>query len=625
MHQVLASSLFMLVTAYMPLAIAQGTDPGPGSAGARESAPPGWPETLIFPEEPAGLRSTAGGLPSPSLTEPFAIGEALYDPARVEVAVVSLLGLMGVGIDSADATASGSGSAPFRFSEAEVRLMIEMARTDAEASSNGRPPYSFRDLHSAVAPLLPELSVEQLAAAYSEAYQTHYNALVPLVMLSQPIEPRTRLTRLQIWLLLVDGFVPPDKLNPGSGWGTASTVLQPLPPPAAGWNTSNWRDLLARLAVLAARMPIQIALQPDLVHEGHGGPGTKVSLEARLAAPSAQSTSAFPGLSLLKPATGALAGRQINWHSDHPEVFDHHGELVPALGTPTNTDSAGVARISYQPKAEAANGRGAATAERAEIAALIDQWDLVSAHYGLPPQLRGFVIGDIAARREVDIGWHVLQPAIANANDRIEISIANTYNVKLDMGFLGGGTRHGYDTVEGTLTLQPDGSYRGTVMGFASGTQQLQGLGQSCPLAESVGWQELEVVGTPIGGFGPAHQVPTGAAAAHPLTRRLSALPSYNWISGQPDGGYLSLEFFPTTAGVYSKTDRCQTEIQQTDFPDKPYFLPFNDAQWTIAHAGYGIALPASGILQYYDNTSETTIVGTSTWYVIVERLHEQP
>ncbi len=654
MRQVLASSLFISFAAYLPLAIAQGTDPEPGSTD--DSPPPGWPEKLELPEEPAGLRASAGGLPSPSLTEPFTIGEALYDPARVDVAVISLLNVMGVGVDTANGTPSTAGTAAFRFSEAEVRLMIEMARVDAEvASKKGRPPYSFRDLHRAVAPLLPDVSVEHLAASYAEAYQNHYEALVPLVMLGQPIEPGTRLTRLQIWLLLVDGFVPPDQLNPSSGWGTASTVLQPLPPPVAGWSNASWRDLLARLAVLAARMPIEIALQPDLVHEGHGGPGTKVSLEARLGAPAAQSTTAFPGQLLLTPATGVLADRQVNWHTDHPEVFERHGELVPALEpgreTPTNTDATGVARISYQPKAEAANGRGAFSEETVEIAAAIDQWDLVSARYALPPPLRDFVIGDIAARREVDIGWHVFEPPIANATsnanpntnaspnsnlntnasatpsanasaiERIDISIANTYNVTLDMGFLGGGTRSGYDMVEGTLTLQPDGRYRGIVSGYASGTQELSGLGQSCALAESEGWQELEVIGTPIGGFGPTHQAPTGAAAAHPLTRRLSALPSYNWISGQPNGGFLSLEFFPTTSGRYSKRDPCQTEMQQVDDPGKPWFLPYNDSQWTIQHAGYGIALPDSGTLRYYDNTSATTIVGTSIWYIVVDRI----
>ncbi len=618
MRQVLASSLFMLLVTHSPLAIAQGTDPEPGSVD--DSAPPGWPGTLEFPEEPAGLRASAGGLPSPSLTEPFAIGEALYDPARVDVAVISLLDLMGVGVDKADGTPSTVGTALFRFNEAEVRLMIGMAQMDAEAASKkGRPPYSFRDLHRAVAPLLPSVSVEQLAAEYSEAYQDQYEALVPMVMMGQPIEPGTRLTRLQIWLLLVDGFVPPDPLKPGSGWGTASTVLQPLPPPAAGWSNAEWRDLLARLAVLAARMPIRIAPQPATAHEGHGGPGTTVQLEARLGAPAAQSITAFPGLSLLTPATGTLAGRSINWQAD-AAVLNRHGSLAPALGAPTNTDSAGVARISYLPKAEAANGQGAVSQETAEIAAVISQWDLVSAHYNLPPQLQAFFIGDVTARGEIEIGWHDAVSSLV-PTDRIDIHIANSYNVKLDMGLLGGGTRSGRDAVEGTLTLQPDGRYRGIVRGFASGTQELHGLGQSCALAESEGWQELEVVGTPIGGFGLVHLAPNSAAAAHPLTRRLSAMPSYNWVSGQPGSDFLSLEFFPTTSGRYSKRDPCQTEMQQVDDPGKPWFLPYNDAQWTIQHAGYGIALPDSGTLKYYDNTSATTIVGTSTWYIVVDRI----
>jgi hypothetical protein len=614
MHQVLALSLVMLFAAYLPLAFAQGADTG-------DSAPPGWPETLELPEEPAGLREAAGGLPNPSMTEPFSIGEALYDPARVDVAVVSLLSLMGVGIDKADGTSAGTGSAPFRFSEAEVRLMIDMADADAAASGNGRPPYSFRDLHRAVAPLLPDVSVEQLAATYSEAYQNNFEALVPMVMMGQPIEPGTRLTRLQIWLLLVDGFVPPDKLTPGSGWGTASTALQPLPPPVGGWSNTSWRDLLARLSVLAASMPIQIAPQPATAHEGHGGPGTTVHLEARVRAPVSRSPTAFPGLSLLVPASGTLAGRSISWHADDAAVLHRHGSLTPALGTPTNTDATGVARISYLPKAEAANGQGAASQETAEIAATIKQSDLVSAHYNLPAQLQAFLIGDVTTRGEIDVGWHEAASSAASANDRIDISIANRYSVKLDMGFLGGGTRSGHDAVEGTLTLQPDGRYRGIVRGFASGTQELQGLGQSCARAESEGWQELDVIGTPIGGFGPTHQTPTGAAAAHPLTRRLTALPSYNWISGQPNGDYLSLEFFPTTSGRYSKRDPCQTEMQQADDPRKPWFLPFNDAQWTIQHAGYGIALPDSGMLKYYDNTSETTIVGTSTWYIVIDRM----
>jgi hypothetical protein len=370
-------------------------------------------------------------------------------------------------------------------------------------------------------------------------------------------------------------------------------------------------------------MPVVIAPQPASAHEGHGGPGATVTLEARLGAPAAQSTAAFPGLTLLVPATGTLAGRSINWQAADAAVLNRHGALAPALGTPTNTDATGVARISYLPKAEAANGQGVPAQETAEIAAVISQWDLVSAHYNLPPQLQAFLAGDVTVRGEIEIGWHEAGSAGPPvAADRIEISIANMYDVKLDMGILGGGTRKGRDGVEGTLTLQPDGRYRGIVSGYASGTQEMKGLGQSCARAESEGWQQLEVVGTPIGGFGPAHQAPTGAAAAHPLTRRLTSLPSYNLISGQMNGGFLSLEFFPTSAAVYLKRDPCQTEIQQADDPGKPWFLPFNDAQWTIAHAGYGIALPESGTLRYYDDTSESTIVGTSTWYIVVDRMH---
>jgi hypothetical protein len=125
----------------------------------------------------------------------------------------------------------------------------------------------------------------------------------------------------------------------------------------------------------------------------------------------------------------------------------------------------------------------------------------------------------------------------------------------------------------------------------------------SCGPARSEGTQDLLVIGTPVASFGPLHKAA-----------------DYVWVSGQPDGGWLSLEFFPTTRASYTQRDDCQTEIQQTDDPRKPWFLPYNDAQWTIRHAGYGLAYPKSGRLVYKDNFSETTVVGTSTWDVIVER-----
>jgi len=85
------------------------------------------------------------------------------------------------------------------------------------------------------------------------------------------------------------------------------------------------------------------------------------------------------------------------------------------------------------------------------------------------------------------------------------VKITNHYDVVLNMGPLGGGTCKGEDRVEGTLEMQPDGTYRGIVRGYASGTQEMHGLGQSCPSAKSEGTQELRVIGTPVASFGPAH------------------------------------------------------------------------------------------------------------------------
>lgn len=554
-------------------------------------------------------------LPAPSLTEPFAIGEALYDPARVGDAVVSLLELMGVGIDRADGTplrpGAKGGGAPFRLTEAEVRRLIAMGRADAAAASRkNRPPYSFQNLHGAVGPLLPDFTVERLASAYSEAYQESPDALVPQVLMGQPIEPGTRLMRTQIWLLLVDGFAPPDASNRAPLWGSASKQVPSLPPPSPGWGKAEWRDLIARLPLLAWQPPLDIAPQPARTHEGHGGPGAPITLTARIGVPPSQKFAALRGLSLLKPRTQGFGDRRITWNAKGAAVLLQHGSLSSALGSPITTDAAGVAGVSYTPNAEVANGRGSVSSEAVEIRAAISQWDLVSARYEVPAQLRGFLIGDATTCGDIEISWHGgasqaggSQAGGAQAGGSFNIKITNHYDVVLDLGFLGKGTRKGEDWVEGTLEWQPDGTYRGIVKGYASGTQELHGLGQSCPSAKSEGTQELLVIGTPTPSFGPLHKAS-----------------DYVWTSGQPDGGWLSLVFFPTTRAAYTQRDRCQTEIQQVDDPNQPWFLPFNDAQWTIQRTGYGLAFPKSGKLIYKDNFSQSTMVGTATWDVIVER-----
>jgi hypothetical protein len=101
----------------------------------------------------AALASEPAPLPQPELTEPFAIGEALLDPVRVDQAVVSLVARMGIALN-----------------DNMIRGLIEMSRDDLATASDGTPPWSFRDLHAAIHPLLPELAVEQLAELYNSAY-----------------------------------------------------------------------------------------------------------------------------------------------------------------------------------------------------------------------------------------------------------------------------------------------------------------------------------------------------------------------------------------------------------------------------------------------------------------------
>ena len=180
----------------------------------------------------------------------------------------------------------------------------------------------------------------------------------------------------------------------------------------------------------------------------------------------------------------------------------------------------------------------------------------------------------------MSIGWH--------AQEALDVRITNRYNVRLGiggftLGALLDGTRTGNDGIVGTLVWNEDkDTYEGTVNAWARGTQKITSTltgSFQCPSAESHGWQELDVVGTKIPAFGPAHK-----------------LSDYSWTSGDHGGGYVSLEFFVATPPRYLKRDRCQTNIggwtSEASGHTPAWLLPFNDAQWTVEHAGYGIALP---------------------------------
>lgn len=552
--------------------------------------------TAIFAH--CALASEPAPLPQPQLKEAFAIGEALFDPARADQAVVSLVARMGI-----------------RLNDNIVRGLIQMSQDDLANARGGRLPWSFRDLHKAIHPLLPELTVERLADQYNEAYAAAPDSLAAQVMLGMPLEPDTPLTRTQIWFLIVDGFAPPAmaprlaQLAPiaqappsGPSYGTASLMMTQIPSPIPGVSLTDFHYLISILPVLAYDLPFDVAPFSTQAHEGHGGPGRQVVIEARIGANPAPRIG--PGGSvLLQPLVSDRSNRMINWNVRDRSRIERHGRFDVANGVPVRTDVAGIARLRFTPKREAADGQGSNFTETASVSASIAQWDLLTSQYQMPPMLRGFVMGDRVAPGIMTVAWH---------DKGMRIRIENTYKARFDFGPLGNGRRTGTDLVEGSLAEQPDGSWTGTVTASVDMTQFIQGLGQSCPETRFVGTQELKVTGRVSDALGGAQTIVYDHAAS----------------TGAPDGGYLALIFETAAPASVTPSGPCLDLIER-DY-GMPPFLPLNDARWTQSEGHYVIVLPSKGLLVYEDFTTDSAtqtgpmavlpFKADSTWKIEVER-----
>ena len=612
------------------------TTPGsPAATGESSPAGTGTPGPSALPETPgpetpgaqaSGPETPQTPLPIPSLTEPFAIGEALYDPGRVDEGVVSLLDLMGVGIYAQDGTPVRKGAEratgdPW-LTDDEVRGLIEMGVEDLRAGGDEGGPYTLADLHGALAPLLPQVSLAELAAAYSDAYTEHPDDLVPQVMLGQPIEPATPLTRVQLWLLLVDGFVGPADatagyLTPGAllalastrpHWGSANANLPPLPTPDPNLSEDEWRELIAHLYTLADTIPFRV--RHVSVHEGHGRRGSPVGQLAAVGR-ATPLVSAVTGRTLLAVRTGSGEGIQVTWRTLDESVLRAHGSLDARLPATMRTAADGTVGVHYTPKKEEADGVGLSAYESASLYATADALQLVERTYVIAgPMLeflaRGLIRGTrVADNQSFGVEWH--------EKDGIQLFLENTYDVTLDIspsGLSGRAHRKGTDSAQGTLTLRGDGTYRGTVLAGGDGATEMEFAGQTCRGTESFK-QSLDVVGIPrLGGRIDSRKDVLGKGAF--------------------DGGDLSLHFYPAEAPS-GNLGACQGAIlylgQGHDgrTVDATY-APFNDARWTRPDLGYQIHLPASGELIYKDyHGMDSARRVESSWRVEVTRIAPKP
>lgn len=554
------------------------------------------------PRRPLSDATRPASLPAPALTEPFEIGGALYDPSRIPQAVVSLLALMRIGIESSP-TAAGPG---LRLDESEVRSLIAMADQDiTQAGDIENLPFTFTDLHKAVASLLPSMSVEQLAEAYTRAYESHPDALAAKVMMGQPITPDTRLTRAHLWLLLMDGFAGPAQ----GTWGTADATLPDLPSPQPAWSVPEWKELLARFPLVAADRLLSVESPSSLV-QGAKGPGAAGQVTVRMAPKLPPLVSRLTGKTLLPARGGSLAGLDVTWELPEDSMLRSLGTVPADVGQPRRVGPNGTASFSYQPGASATRGAGRLITASGTVDATTDGCPLVKAAYDTPPQICGFMWGGSRVRARIPVGWWT--PAW------VDLDITNVSDVTLDVRgspIRTGAKREVNDWVHGTLALQPDGTFQGLVEAEAWGQQTMPA--PRCT-GMSVGSQQLYVIGTVVDGFGPTHP-----AASYVWTNGANVAGAS--MASEPPDGHLSLEFFPATEPTFSAlfgSDPCQSLI-----PADPsqlghgatQFLPFNDAQWTIPHAAYGVAFKKSGITRYEDRTSARTIAGSSVWYVTLE------
>lgn len=560
--------------------------PGAEAKVRKVLAEPHWAASPPIPEpfEPPSQDDDA--LPAPSIQEPFAIGEAMYEESRAPDAIVSLLAKMRIPIV---APAAGASSAKgLQVDHDEVRALIDLAVHDLQhADGLENLPYSFADLHAAVVPLLPQMTVEALAAAYQQAYEGRPDDLVPRVMMGQPIEPETRLTRAQIWLLLMDGFAAPDG---ETAWGTADRAMPDVPSPVAGWSRAEWREVIARLPLVPARRLLASDSAADRV-------------SVRLEPQGPALVSRISGRTLIAAKPGSLAGGSVTWTVDEQERLDELATVSTPLGQPVSIGANGVALLTYKGVPDPTGGRGELVREWIPVTASLPACPLISGALAVPGPLCAQLIGDRRASIDALFTWRT--------SDKIWLRIENHYSLRLQFSGLGSVTRWGTDSAQGTLVRGANGRYVGEMKAKSDSTQTLIGSGQ-CKNGQEVTEQTLVVEGSKLL---TAEEPKTGIASIIQATKSRelylwikSLRPitfGTNWVAEPPDQGYLGLEFFPgKPAKVTGGTpDPCRDFIRATTHRrfSRRTFLPLNDAQWTTAGGRYPIGLRTSSDYAFVD------------------------
>ena len=400
-----------------PIAVSSGAVP-PGSLAATSDGRPGANVPVVSPVPQLDV-------PEPTLTDPTAIGAALRDPARAGDGVASMLAAAGIGVYRQDGTALRAGlektaQDPFVY-DAEVLGLIEMAQSDGAAIAAGATPATVATLRDALAELLPDLTTDQLLAALRASFDADPDGL-PAAIVGAGLAAATPLTRAQLWFLYLHGFVGipsvtalHSRVASADAWvapmvapGTPLAGVPFIPSPEPGVDARDYALLLAHVQLAAWLIPFEPSTHAASVHEGHGGPGTPLTLTA-FHTPWFQSpVGAFSFRPLLLPSnTGRLDGVPVTWSSSDVGVLNAHGSLSGPLDVPIPTDFSGKASLTYTPRKEsAATQSGPVESDTAQLTASVPVRDLFMSHFQLPVGAYGLLTGERQVPVVLAIEWH---------------------------------------------------------------------------------------------------------------------------------------------------------------------------------------------------------------------------
>jgi hypothetical protein len=563
-------------------------------------------------------------LPKPSLTEPFEIGQALYDPGRLADGVVSMLALMRIGVGPDAGPAAKPDDRGLTLSVSEVRALIDMGTEDLESAGDiENLPYSFADLHRAVAALLPGVSVQQMAESYTRAYQQAPEELIAKALMGQPIEPETKLTRTQIWFLLMDGFAGGSA--GGAPWGTADRELPDPPSPNPEWSAAEWREVLARLPLVTATRLVTVSA-PDLVTPGATAKPAPATVTLRVNPAAPPLVSRQTGRTLIATRAGSLAGQDVTWRVRDQSALEEIGTITSPTGEPVRVGADGLAHFVFQPGVDATGGTGEPVDAWETVEARFQTGGLMANAYAVPASLAHLPLGSSRARASLHLSWR--------SSNLLYLMVANFYSgINFEIPGVGGGSRDGGDDVVAKLWKDRRGSYRGWGTGHVQMSQTLSGPNRgrtSCPTEHAHMSQRLYVLATPVplsDGLGPT-----------------KTSDMFLWLDSHrgtmqttpPDGGSYRVEFFPGTdpdiPAAYAPA--CVSLIpagRDRQGFGSTWFIAFNDAQWTTSGQGYGIALTSKGRTVYVDLSgadplsgdpvlvklkTALKLTGHSVWYV---------